>query len=49
MPLDLVPHVAVLLEGTSLGVEKAVGIDEIDDVGFFDLEVITLGEEKVRL
>ncbi len=43
MPLDLVPEVAVLLEGTSLGVKEAVGINEVKDVGFSDFEVIAFG------
>ena len=40
MPLGLVPEMAVFLEGASLGVKEAVGIDEVKDVGVLDFEVI---------
>ena len=43
MPLDLVPEVAVLIEGTSLGIKEAVGIDEVKNVGVPDFEVIAFG------
>jgi len=43
MPLNLVPKVAVLLEGASLGVKEAVGIDEVKDIGVLDFEVIAFG------
>ena len=43
MPSDLVPEVAVLLEGAGFGVKEAVRLDEIDNVVFFDFEVILFG------
>lgn len=43
MPLDLVPEMAVLLEGASFGVKEAVGINEVKDVGVSNFEVIAFG------
>ena len=35
MPADFVPDMAVFLEGTGLGINKAVCLDEVNDVVTF--------------
>ena len=39
MPADLIPDVAVFLEGTSFGINEAVCLDEVNDVVTFYREV----------